>query len=184
MAGCRRACSSRLRSAVSMRSTSGTRSCRPSARVITSVASCCGLICGASSTSNSSSPRMPSDCHESSLPLNCSGNTPMPTRLLRWMRSKLRAITALTPSSSVPLAAQSRLEPVPYSSPPKTTGRRAFGHVLHRRVVDEHLLAARLEQRDAAFLARAVGPGIIRFLMRTLAKVPRIITSWLPRRAP
>jgi hypothetical protein len=26
--------------------------------------------------------------------------------------------------------------------------------------------------------------GIIRFLMRTLAKVPRIITSWLPRRAP
>ena len=26
--------------------------------------------------------------------------------------------------------------------------------------------------------------GIIRFLMRTLAKVPRTITSWLPRRAP
>ena len=26
--------------------------------------------------------------------------------------------------------------------------------------------------------------GSIRFLMRTLAKVPRIITSWLPRRAP
>ncbi len=26
--------------------------------------------------------------------------------------------------------------------------------------------------------------GIIRFLMRTLAKVPRIITSWLPRREP
>src|SRR3954449_1801750 len=29
------------------------------------------------------------------------------------------------------------------------------------------------------------GPGgIIRFLMRTLAKVPRIITSWWPRREP
>ena len=37
------------------------------------------------------------------------------------MRSKLCATTALTPSSCVPLAAQSRDEPVPYSSPPKTT---------------------------------------------------------------
>ena len=26
--------------------------------------------------------------------------------------------------------------------------------------------------------------GTIRFLIRTLANVPRIITSWLPRRAP
>ena len=33
------------------------------------------------------------------------------------MRSKLSAITASTPSSSVPLAAQSRDEPVPYSLP-------------------------------------------------------------------
>ena len=45
----------------------------------------------------------------------------MPTRFERWMRSKLRTITALTPSSCVPLAAQSREEPVPYSSPAKTT---------------------------------------------------------------
>ena len=67
-----------------------------------------------------SSPCSPNDCHES-LPLNCSGSTPMPTRLLRWMRSKLFAITALMPSSIVPLAAQSRLEPVPYSSPAKIT---------------------------------------------------------------
>ncbi len=37
------------------------------------------------------------------------------------MRSKLRAITALTPSRWVPLAAQSRDEPVPYSSPANTT---------------------------------------------------------------
>jgi hypothetical protein len=56
-----------------------------------------------------------------SLPANCSGSTPMPTRLERWMRSKLFATTALTPSSRVPLAAQSRLEPVPYSSPAKIT---------------------------------------------------------------
>ena len=67
-----------------------------------------------------SSPLMPSDCAESA-PRNCSGSTPMPTRLARWMRSKLRAITAFTPSSCVPLAAQSRDEPVPYSSPPNTT---------------------------------------------------------------
>jgi hypothetical protein len=38
---------------------------------------------------------------------------PMPTRLERWMRSKETAITALTPRSMVPLAAQSRDEPVP-----------------------------------------------------------------------
>jgi len=45
----------------------------------------------------------------------------MPTRLERWIRSKLRAITALTPRSCVPFAAQSRDDPVPYSSPPNTT---------------------------------------------------------------
>ena len=37
------------------------------------------------------------------------------------MRSKLSAITAFTPSSMVPLAAQSREEPVPYSLPAKMT---------------------------------------------------------------
>ena len=37
------------------------------------------------------------------------------------MRSKLLAMTALMPSSAVPLAAQSRLEPVPYSAPASTT---------------------------------------------------------------
>ena len=45
----------------------------------------------------------------------------MPTRFERWMRSKLSAITALTPSSAVPFAAQSRDEPAPYSTPPITT---------------------------------------------------------------
>ena len=37
------------------------------------------------------------------------------------MRSKLSAITARTPSSMVPLAAQSREEPVPYSLPARIT---------------------------------------------------------------
>ncbi len=43
------------------------------------------------------------------------------TRLLRWIRSKLSAITARTPSSSVPFAAQSRDEPDPYSLPAMTS---------------------------------------------------------------
>jgi len=72
------------------------------------------------SMSNISSPRMP-NVSTPSPGMNCSGSTPMPTRLLRWMRSKLFAITAFTPSSCVPLAAQSRDDPVPYSSPPNTT---------------------------------------------------------------
>ena len=44
---------------------------------------------------------------------NVSGSTPIITRLERWIRSKLVAMTALTPSSNVPLAAQSREEPMP-----------------------------------------------------------------------
>ena len=52
---------------------------------------------------------------------NCSGSTPIPMRLERWIRSKLSATTTLTPSSAVPLAAQSRLEPEPYSLPARTT---------------------------------------------------------------
>ena len=52
--------------------------------------------------------------------LNCSGSTPMFTRLLRWIRSNDSAITALTPSSYVPLAAQSRDDPDPYSLPANT----------------------------------------------------------------
>ena len=67
-----------------------------------------------------SSPFRPSVCQE--VPSsNTSGTTPMPTRFERWMRSKLSAITARTPSRFVPLAAQSRDEPVPYSLPAKTT---------------------------------------------------------------
>ena len=54
-------------------------------------------------------------------PVNSNGITPMPTRFERWMRSKLSAITALTPRRLVPFAAQSRLEPAPYSTPPTTT---------------------------------------------------------------
>ena len=51
----------------------------------------------------------------------CSGITPMPIRFERWMRSYDSAMTALTPRSEVPLAAQSRDEPEPYSLPASTT---------------------------------------------------------------
>ena len=42
---------------------------------------------------------------------------PIPIRLDLWIRSKLSAITALTPSNEGPLAAQSLELPVPYSLP-------------------------------------------------------------------
>ena len=45
----------------------------------------------------------------------------MPMRLDRWMRSMLSTMTARTPRSAAPLAAQSRLDPVPYSLPASTT---------------------------------------------------------------
>ena len=67
-----------------------------------------------------SSPVKPSEVRVSA-PVNCSGSTPIPTRLERWMRSKLSTITARTPSRLVPFAAQSRDEPVPYSLPANTT---------------------------------------------------------------
>ena len=44
----------------------------------------------------------------------------MPIRLERWMRSNDSTSTARTPSRAVPLAAQSREEPEPYSLPPRT----------------------------------------------------------------
>ena len=70
--------------------------------------------------------------------LNCSGNTPMPTRLERWMRSKLSAITALTPSRLVPLAAQSRLRAGAVFLAGDDHQRHALVLVAHGRVVDRH----------------------------------------------
>ena len=45
----------------------------------------------------------------------------MPMRFDRWIRSYDSAITARTPSSMVPFAAQSRDEPEPYSLPARIT---------------------------------------------------------------
>ncbi len=67
-----------------------------------------------------SSPVRPRDSAEAPSG-NWSGSTPMPMRFERWMRSYDSAMTAFTPSSAVPLAAQSRDEPEPYSLPARTT---------------------------------------------------------------
>ena len=70
------------------------------------------------------------------------------------MRSKLSAITAARPSRFVPLAAQSRDEPEPYSLPARTTSGVPSSCVVHRRVVDRHLLARPAALRHAALGAR------------------------------
>ena len=70
------------------------------------------------------------------------------------MRSKLWAMTARTPSRAVPLAAQSRLLPVPYSRPASTIERHALAGVLHGRLVNGGLGALGQVQRDPALGAR------------------------------
>ena len=75
--------------------------------------------------SNVSEPSIPSDAR-STPSGNCRGSTPMPTRFERWMRSKLCATTARTPSSRVPFAAQSRELPGAVLLPAKiTSGTRS-----------------------------------------------------------
>ena len=106
---------------VSIRSVSATSWTDPEARRIRSVMRWRGE--SAPSTPGRSSRSVPSsESAAGSRPSGSwNGSTPMPTRLARWIRSKLRATTARTPSSLVPLAAQSREEPVPYSCPAKTS---------------------------------------------------------------
>ena len=77
------------------------------------------------SMSNVSKPVMPCVWRVSPF-MNSSGSTPIPTRFERWMRSKLSAMTARTPRSTVPFAAQSRDEPVPYSFPATMTSGVPF----------------------------------------------------------
>ena len=95
------------------------------------------------------------------------------------MRSKLSQATAFTPSNRVPLAAQSRELPVPYSLPPMTTNgvpsSRYFAAASKMSIVSP-LGWCRVTPPSV--------PGTIRFLMRTLANVPRVITRSLPRREP
>ena len=96
------------------------------------------------------------------------------------MRSKLSTMTALMPSSMVPFAAQSRELPMPYSLPPNTTNGTPSALVFHRGIIDRHFGAVGI----GGLVRPPSMPCSISFLMRMLAKVPRIMTSWLPRRAP
>ena len=80
-------------------------------------------------------------------------------------------MTARTPSRRVPLAAQSRDEPVPYSLPAKiTSGVPDFWNAMAASYMAmTSPLGPRVKPPST--------PGTIWFLMRILAKVPRIITS-------
>src|SRR5699024_8629715 len=97
------------------------------------------------------------------------------------MRSYDSAITARTPSNSVPFAAQSRDEPEPYSLPAKIIN----GVFWLRYDLD----ASKIVVTGASGLVKSrvkppSVPGANWLRRRTLANVPRIITSWLPRREP
>ena len=96
------------------------------------------------------------------------------------------------PAGCVPLAAQSREEPVPYSLPAKTTSGMPSLLVAHRRVVDRHLLARRIVDGDAAFTCRRhhlvldadVGEGAAHH--HFVVAAPRAVgveIGWLRRRA-
>ena len=63
-------------------------------------------------------------------------------------------MTAFTPRRAVPLAAQSRLEPVPYSLPASSTSGVPLGDVLHRGVVDRHHFAAAGKCRSSCLPCR------------------------------
>lgn len=100
-----------------------------------------------------------------------SGKIPMPRRLDLWMRSKLSAMTALTPKSLVPLAAQSR-ERCHIPCRPQSQGECLTLDSASRH----HKWAESGHPKHSG----ATGACSISFLRRMLANVPRIITSWLP----
>ena len=104
-----------------MRQISGTRLRPPSDATISAIIFWRGLISPCRPRIvTCSSPLSPSVCQE--VPSSKqSGNTPMPIRFERWMRSNDWVMTARTPCRLTPLAAQSREEPEPYSLPAKIT---------------------------------------------------------------
>ena len=88
--------------------------------------------------------------------LNCSGSTPMFTRLLRWMRSKLSAMHRLDAEQQRALRrpVARRSGAVLLAGRSRAAARRA-SLVLHRRVVDRHHLAVRLVASSSRLRCRA-----------------------------
>ena len=88
------------------------------------------------------------------------------------MRSKLSAITAFTPNNIVPLAAQSRELPVPYSLPARiTSGVLAALYFIAASKID---ICSPL---GMCSVTPPSVPGKSKLRKRIFAKVPRIMTS-------
>ena len=102
-------------------------------------------------TSSPVRPRLCADCPGA----NCSGSTPMSIRLERWIRSNEVASTALTPSSRVPFAAQSRDDPEPYSAPARMISGTSSAAYAGGGVEDAHRLAVGQVAGEPALGARA-----------------------------
>ena len=87
------------------------------------------------------------------------------------MRSKLSAMTARTPSSFGPLAAQSREEPEPYSLPARMMSGTPSAYFT---------LASKIDIGSPSGSNRVTPPsvpGASLLRRRTLANVPRTMTS-------
>ena len=85
---------------------------------------------------------------------------------------ELSAMTAVIPSKRGPLAAQSREEPEPYSLPARTTS----GTPSARYFSDASKIDITAPSGEVSVTPPSV-PGAMRFLRRTLANVPRTMTS-------
>ena len=82
---------------------------------------------------------------------------------------------------AVPFAAQSRelAGAVFLAGEDRRAGCRALWYLIGG-IVDRH----HARRRAGSLVTPPSTPGTIRFLMRTLAKVPRVMTRSLPRREP
>ena len=106
----------------------------------------------------------------------------MPARVLMQDFTGVPAIVDLaarTPNSFGPLAAQSRDDPEPYSLPARMTSgvfRSAYFTDASKMLIGSPPGSRRVTPPSV--------PGASLLRRRTLANVPRTITSWLPRREP
>ena len=142
-----------------------------------------------SSRSTSASPRIvnvscpvsPSDSADSPVAGTAAAARPSRSGWSGGCARKTSAMTARTPSSDGALGG-----PVARGAAAVLLARRASTSgtpscgVLHRRVVDRHLPRRRAGER----VTPPSVPGASWLRSRMLANVPRIITSWLPRREP